>query len=145
LRRGISVSIKVDNPGTKAISSGEGVAAAVALRVKGDSSLSYEPVARFDPSQNRFVAVPIDLGPETDQVILSLFGTGIRFRATLASVSAKIDGVDAPVLYAGEQGGFVGLDQINLRLPRSLIGRGEIDVVLIVDNKTANTVKIDIQ
>src|SRR5262249_13474240 len=36
---------------------GQGVGAAVALRVKADGSQSYEPVARYDASQNRFVAV----------------------------------------------------------------------------------------
>ena len=45
--------------------SGQGVAAAVALRVKADGSQSFEPVARFDQANNRFVAVPevLMLGP----------------------------------------------------------------------------------
>jgi hypothetical protein len=34
---------------------------------------------------------------------------------------------------------------INGRLPRSLIGRGEIDAVLTVDGRTANTVRISIR
>jgi hypothetical protein len=32
------------------------------VRVKGDGTQIYEPVARFDPAQNRFAAVSIDLG-----------------------------------------------------------------------------------
>ena len=40
---------------------------------------------------------------------------------------------------------YPGLDQINAALPRSLIGRGEMDLVLMVDGKTANTVKINIK
>ncbi|MGH9802462.1 MAG: hypothetical protein ACRD82_19015, partial [Blastocatellia bacterium] len=43
------------------------------------------------------------------------------------------------------QGGFVGLDQINLRLLRNLIGRGDVDVVLMVDGKTANTVRVNVK
>jgi uncharacterized protein (TIGR03437 family) len=39
----------------------------------------------------------------------------------------------------------VGLDQANVRLPRNLIGRGEVDVALVVDGKTANTVRIGIK
>jgi hypothetical protein len=31
---------------------------------------------------------------------------------------------------------------VNLRIPPSLIGRGEVDVVLRVDGKVANVVKI---
>jgi uncharacterized protein (TIGR03437 family) len=43
-------------------------------------------------------------------------------------------------LYAGAQGSFAGLDQVNVRLARSLVGRGEVDVSLTVDGKPANTV-----
>jgi len=38
-----------------------------------------------------------------------------------------------------------GLDQLNLIVPRSLAGRGEVDVVLTVDGRTANTVKVNIK
>jgi uncharacterized protein (TIGR03437 family) len=53
--------------------------------------------------------------------------------------------VDAEVLFAGAAPGFVGLDQSNVRLPRSLAGRGEVDVVMTVDGKAANTVKVVIK
>jgi uncharacterized protein (TIGR03437 family) len=49
------------------------------------------------------------------------------------------------VLYAGSQPQFSGMDQINLRLPRSLAGRGELDVFVTVDGKRANTVRIAVQ
>ncbi len=88
---------------------------------------SFEPVAQFDQAQNRFVPVPIDLGPETDQVFLILYGTGFRFRSALSSASVKIGGAEMEVLYAAEAPGFIGLDQSNVRLSRSLIGRGEVD------------------
>jgi len=141
-----AVQIATVAPGLfSANSDGQGVAAAVALRVKADSSQSTEPVARFDPAQGKSVSVPIDLGPETDQVFLLLFGTGVRFGSALSAASAKIGGGDAQVLYAGAQGGFVGLDQLNVRVPRSLVGRGEIDIVLTVDGKPANTVRVNIK
>jgi uncharacterized protein (TIGR03437 family) len=125
--------------------SGKGVAAAVVLRIKADGTSVTEPVVRFDPVLNRFIAVPIDLGPSTDQVFLSLFGTGIKQRSSLSVVSLTIGGASAEVTYAGQQGQFVGLDQVNGRIPRSLAGRGEVDVVLVVDGKTANTVHISIK
>lgn len=124
---------------------GQGVAAAVVLRIKADGTQQFEPVVRFDSTLNRFVAVPIDLGPETDQVFLLLFGTAIRNRSLLSAVSASIGGTDAQVLYAGPQPDFVGLDQINLRIPRSLIGRGEVSIALFVDGKAANNVNVKIQ
>ena len=51
----------------------------------------------------------------------------------------------AEVLFAGAQGGLVGLDQCNLRLPPSLAGRGEVDVALSVEGKASNTVKVRIR
>jgi uncharacterized protein (TIGR03437 family) len=124
---------------------GQGVAAALALRVKADGSQSIEPIAQWDGAQNKMVARPLDLGQATDQVFLILFGTGIRYHSSLAAASVKLGGEDAQVLYAGPQGNFVGLDQVNVRVPRSLIGRGEVDIVLTVDGKTANTVKANIR
>jgi uncharacterized protein (TIGR03437 family) len=124
---------------------GQGVAAGVALRVKADGSQSFEPVGRFDPAQARFVTVPIDLGPESDQVFLVLFGTGFRFTSSLSSVVVRIGDVDSRVLFAGAQGNLAGLDQLNVHLPRSLIGRGELDVVLVVDGKQANTVRVNVK
>ncbi|MGH9845746.1 MAG: Kelch repeat-containing protein, partial [Blastocatellia bacterium] len=121
---------------------GQGIAAAVALRIKSDGSQSFEPVARFDPTQNRFVAVPIDLGPETDQVFLILFGTGYRARSSLAAVTCQIGGTAAEVLFAGAAPGLAGLDQTNVRLPRALAGRGEVEVALTVDGRTANRVRV---
>ena len=124
---------------------GRGVAAASILRIKAGGAQTYESVGVFDPTQNQFIAQPIDLGPATDQVFLILFGGGIRFRSDAANVKVKIGGVNAAVSFAGSQGGFVGLDQVNAQIPRSLIGRGEVDVVLTVDGKVANVVKVAIK
>ncbi len=127
---------------------GQGVAAAVALRVKADGSTSYEPVAQFDGAQGRYVASPVELGGEDDRVYLLLFGTGIRSApdfGSLETVRVTIGGVDAQVTYAGAQGGFAGLEQVNLLLPRSLAGRGEMDVTLMVDGRVANTVRLHVR
>lgn len=140
------ISIAAVAPGVfTADASGRGMAAATVLRVKADGTQSYEPVAQFDPAQNRFTMLPIDLGAETDQVFLLLFGTGLRYRSSLAGVTAKLGGTDAQVLYAGAQTDFTGLDQVNVRLPRSLAGRGEIDVTLTADGKAANVVRVRIK
>jgi uncharacterized protein (TIGR03437 family) len=124
---------------------GQGIAAAVALRVKADSTVIFESISRFDSTQNKFVPIPLDLGPEGEQVFLVMFGTGLRFRSSLSAVTIKVGGVDAETLFAGAQGGFVGLDQINLRVPRSLIGRGDVDINMTVDGKPANAVKVNIK
>ncbi len=126
-------------------SSGRGVPAANIERIRANGSRSTEPVAQFDAGQNQFVPLPIDLGAADDQIFLVLFGTGFKFRSALTAVTATIGGTAADVSYAGEQGGFVGLDQANIRIPRSLLNRGEVDVVLMVDGQPANTVRINIK
>lgn len=141
-----AVQIATVAPGLfTANSNGQGVAAAVALRVRSDGSQVFEPVSRFDVATGRFVSVPIDLGPATDQVFLILYGTGLRNRTALSAVTCRIGGTDVGVLFAGEVAGLVGLDQSNANIPRSLIGRGEVDVVLMVDGKEANRVRIAIR
>lgn len=128
---------------------GRGPAAALVLRVKADGSQSYEPVAQFDPAQNKFITIPIDLGPDlgapSDQVFLALFGSGLRGNGDLSAVSAHASGGVLPVVYAGTQGSLAGLDQINVRLPRTLTVRGEQDVVVTVAGRAANKVRISIK
>lgn len=126
-------------------SNGQGVAAAVVLRIKADNSQNHEPVARFDSATGRFVSVLIDLGAATNQVFLLVYGTGICRRSTLLAVTVTIGGTAIPVDYAGLQGDFVGLDQVNIRLLPSLAGRGEVDMALTADNLISNTLRINIK
>jgi uncharacterized protein (TIGR03437 family) len=84
----------------------------------------------------------MDLGAETDQLILMLYGTGLR---AARGVTAVIGGVDAPVLGFAAQSQYAGLDQVNVRVPRELKGRGEVDLVLKADGKAANTVRVRLQ
>jgi uncharacterized protein (TIGR03437 family) len=127
-------------------SDGLGAPAAFALRVRdGRIEPDLETVAQYDAAQGRFVPRPIDLGPGNEQVFLILFGTGLRYHSGLPAVSAKIAGMETYVQYAGTQGDFAGLDQVNVQLPRNLIGRGEVEVALTVEGKTANPVRINIR
>ncbi len=110
--------------------SGSGLAAALAVRVAPDGRTTAVDIAA------------LDFGGAGETVYLSLFGTGIRNRSTLSAVSATIGGANARVEYAGAQGQFVGLDQVNVVVPRELAGRGAVDVVLTVDGRPANTVQV---
>ena len=126
-------------------SDGQGVPAAYVTRVMGDNSQVTEAVARYDAAQKKFMPAPINLGSPEEQVFLTLFGSGIRNRYALSSVSAKIAGVDAEVLYAGPQGFYVGVDQVNVRVPRAALVNGEVDLVVSVDGKKANTVRVHVR
>ncbi len=128
-----------------ASSNGQGAAAAVVFRVKANGTQSYEPVARYDATQNRFVALPIDLGEVGDQVYLILFGTGFRHQRDLWGITIKLGDVETAALFAGPQGEFEGLDQLNLRIPRNLTGRGEVEVALNMNGTEANRVRIHVR
>jgi uncharacterized protein (TIGR03437 family) len=138
-----SVSIATIAPSLFAANAnGRDVASAVLLRIRADGTQLYEPVASFDSVQRKFVPLPIDLGLATDNVFLVAYGTGIRGRSALSAVSAKIGGLASEVLFADAAEGFFGLDQLNLRIPRSLSGRGEVDLELLVDGQVANLLKL---
>lgn len=135
-----TIMIGATGPGVFAANaSGSGPAAAAGIRVDGAGVQT--PVAVIDRGG---AAVPIDLGPESDQVVLLIFATGVR-GAGKGKVQVTMGGETAEVLGFAAQGQFVGLDQINAIIPRSLIGRGEVDVQVIVDGRPANVVTILIQ
>ena len=125
--------------------SGAGLVAAVALRQKPDNTQIYEPIIRFDPTLNKIVAIPIDLGPNGDRVFLAIFGAGWRFRSSETAAKVTVGGVEVPVLYVGPQGIYTGQDQINVELTRTLEGKGEVDLVVMVDDKLANTTRVNIR
>jgi uncharacterized protein (TIGR03437 family) len=122
--------------------SGQGVPAGYALRVKPDGTQIYEAIARFDSAQSRLIPVPIDLSNGNDQVFLVLFGTGWRQRSSLSGAVLRAGGTDLPVVYLGPHSDLVGLDQLNALLPRSLAGRGQLELSLIVEGLSANTLRV---
>ena len=125
-------------------STGQGVAAAQVIRTHADGTQDApQNVAVFDPHQNLWVPAPIDLGSPTDTVYLLLYGTGIRHYA--ATPTCTVAGQSVPVAFAGPQGSFAGLDQVNLILPSTLRGIGTVNLVLMVDGTAANTVTLAIQ
>ena len=122
---------------------GQGIAAGLILRVKANGQVGYEPLARWDASLNRMVPLPVEMSNEQDRVYLVLFGTGIRhYRTPVRPVRVSLGSTAVPVLFAGPQGGYAGLDQINVPIPMSLRGSGEININLTVDGRAANPVRV---
>jgi len=78
--------------------------------------------------------LPIDI---SSRPYLILYGTGIR-GATQPNVSVKIGNIEASVTYSGAQGGYAGLDQVNVVLPVSLKGRGQVVVTVSADGQATN-------
>jgi uncharacterized protein (TIGR03437 family) len=113
--------------------------------VKADGSQTSEMVFGCGTTAGSCTAVPIDLGPATETVYLSLYGTGIRNRSALADVAVTIGGERADVSYADTQPVFAGLDQVNAKIPRTLAGRGDVQVSLAVAGRSANAVTVNIR
>jgi uncharacterized protein (TIGR03437 family) len=127
-------------------STGSGVAAAGAATYSADGqTVTPQNVASCPNGGASCVPSPLDLGNPTDRLIVTLYGTGFRGFSGLENVSASIGGVMAPILYVGAQRQFAGLDQVNLVVPRSLAGAGEVPVILTIDGQTANVVTISVK
>ena len=126
-------------------SSGQGVPAAIAVAYASNGSTQVLPVFNCAGSPVVCAAVPIDLGPSSSIVYLELYGTGIRGRSSLAGVSVTLGGTALQPTYAGAQATYAGLDQVNVPLNRSLIGKGLLALQLTVDGIPANPVSIDIK
>ena len=135
-----TANINSVSPGLfSANANGQGVAAAVILRRRGGVD-TFEQVAMFNPGTGKLEAIPIDPGPASDQLFLLAFGTGFR-NVAQSAVTVTIGGIPSQVLFAGPQGGFDGLDQANVVIPRNGL-TGTVNVVLTANGKTANTVQI---
>ena len=87
---------------------------------------------------------PLDAGTTLKPDYVVLFGTGFRKRSSLNNVQVFVGGVLAPIDYAGSQNGFVGLDQLNIKVPPTTRGSGETNLIFVVDGKQANTVRVNI-
>ncbi len=121
---------------------GAGVIAGAASRVSAAGTTT--PLALFSCATAAFscLETPIPLGSSTDTAYITLYGTGIR---GAKSVQAYVAGVSVPVAYAGPQGTFAGLDQINITVPSSLAGTGEASLYLIADGQQSNIASLKIQ
>ena len=124
---------------------GQGVAAALAVTVSSSEAQTSALVYQCGATAGSCVSTPIKLSAPGSQVVLELYGTGIRNFSAIANVKCTVAGVPAPVAFAGPQGEFAGLDQVNVQVPPNLAGTGESNVVLTVDGIVSNTVRINLQ
>ncbi len=130
---GLPITLAPAAPGLfSANGTGQGLAAAQAQIVNADRSITTLTVGDS--------VIPVRTGTE---IYLILYGTGIRGHGP--EVSALAAGRPAEVLYAGPQGAFPGLDQVNVRAPLDRRGSGNVEIRLTVDGVLANTVTATFQ
>lgn len=126
--------------------SGSGAPFAQVGRIGSTGAFTYDasPPYRADPANpGRFIPAPIDAGTTENPAYLVLYGTGIR-NAQANAIRGLIGGMEIPIEYFGGVDRFAGLDQINLRLPPSLKGRGLVDVTIVINGVSSNAVTIDL-
>lgn len=118
----------------------DNVAAGYLIRVRNGQQ-SFEPVYQVS---NAGVITPalIDLGPESDQVYLIVFGSGL---GKSTQVNATVGGINVTPAFAGPQGTFTGLDQLNLLLPRTLAGKGKVAMTVTAEGRASNQVNLTIK
>lgn len=131
-----SGTVAVENVSPSAFTAsanGQGVAAAQTTF----DGVSYQPVANSNGT-----ARAITVGTATRPNYLVLYCTGVRRRSSLSAVRVTIGGVALSVDYVGPHSRLAGMDQINVRLPLVLRGRGDVDVIVTVDGRTSNVARI---
>jgi uncharacterized protein (TIGR03437 family) len=120
--------------------SGTGPLAAQVVSVTPGGTQTYTNTAALNGQA--FVNTPISLTPAGNTFFLLLYGTGIRFGSV---ITVTINGVTYTPAFAGAQGVYAGLDQINVLLPASLAGTGAVSVTVTVDGTMTNAGTIAFQ
>jgi uncharacterized protein (TIGR03437 family) len=133
-----ALDIEAAAPGLfSAAASGLGAASAVATRIYTDGSRSIEPA--FTCSSAAFCTPsPVNLPAASEQVILTLFATGLGVMRLARDVAATIAGVSTPVLAVRQTRRNPGVDEVDIRITSSFRLRGFLPVTLRVGGKTSN-------
>ena len=114
---------------------------------KGRRLRSVEPIAQLDAGQGKYLPVAIDVSNPAEHVYLTIYGTCFRNLASLNDMTVNVSSATTPPVYAGPAGQYPGRDQMNLLLPASLAGKGQVYVVIAIgdlDNE-ANLVWLQIK
>ncbi len=136
-----SVNVVPVAPGIFTVGS-KSLAAAQVVTTHADKSQTTTSTANC--TSTGCVPVPINLGSSTDQVFLLLYATGLR-GAKQSEVTVQVGDMNLTPEFAGPQGAFIGLDQINVKLPSTLKSAGDVVVKVTAAGKSANPVHITIQ
>jgi uncharacterized protein (TIGR03437 family) len=116
------------------------LAAAIPVLYHSDGSNTVEQIFALD-SNNNVIAAPVDLGSATDQLYLSVYGTGIR---GASSVTATVGDTQLQTAFAATSQ-YPGEDQVNVLLPQSLQGSGKVTLILTANGLPSNPVTFTIK
>ncbi|MGJ5816304.1 FG-GAP-like repeat-containing protein [Paludibaculum fermentans] len=141
-----STAVQIANvsPGLYSVNAATGLAQGYLVRVDPDGTQTALEFTTTNPDTGAQDPVAIDLGPDGTQVFLVLYGTGLRFVSAPEAGTVTVGGeASAPAIAANP--GYPGLDEMRFLLPRTLAGRGDVDIAVTLDGATSNTVKVRVQ
>ncbi len=124
---------------------GIGAPAAVTGRINANGQFVFDSKLPFEPdpvNPGLVIPSPIDVGTAERKAYLILYGTGLR-DAPAGTVKAIFGGIEIGVTPVAAPG-FTGLDQVNLEIPVSLKGRGNVDVTLVAGGVSSNSVTVNL-
>ncbi len=131
---------------------GSGVPSGYITRVAaGSFQQTNEQIASYSNG----TVTPITIERRGDEIYLILFGTGLRYApntnsandiafggSTIANVAESVEvtigGKLARVDFAGAQGGFYGLDQVNVQIPADAVASPTAPVIIKVRDANGN-------
>ena len=124
---------------------GTNVAAAVALRVGSPAARNRRSLSSSAPFQTAPPCPSI-----WEAAGESVFLTSVRDRPSQEQrpdqrSTPPSAAWTAPVTFAGSQGEFAGLDQVNVQIPAAARGRGDVPVLVTVDGQITNPVIINVR
>ena len=131
-----TVTVENVSPSTfTTTSNGQGIPAALTTF----DGASYQSVVNADGT-----ARPLTVGTASRPNFLVLYGTGMRRRSSMSAVRVTIGGLALAADYLGAHAQFEGVEQLNVKMPQTLRGRGIVDVVITIDGRPSNISKINI-
>jgi len=135
--------------GTTAVATGllevQSIAPTIFTANEGGTGTPAALIQRFYPDGTYdYEVVGSSIAFNGDSLYLLLFGTGFD-AGTTGNTTVTVGGAAAALTYSGPAPGFAGLDQIDVALPGSLAGEGQVTVNVMVNQVAANAVTIVFQ
>jgi uncharacterized protein (TIGR03437 family) len=137
-----TASIKIINNGVRSSGTVKVVTAAPGIFAAGMGQAAAACGEVLD-LQFVFSEQPCNASTDTQTRYLVIFGTGWRGAAATTTVMLGDDTLTP--IFAGAQGAFAGLDQINVAIPASAMGKGTLNLKVTSGTIVSNTTTVNIR
>ena len=137
-----TASIKIINNGVRSSGTAKVVTAAPGIFATG-SAQAVAACGEVLDLQFVFSEQPCSASTETQTRYLIIFGTG--WRGAGAATTVMLGDETLTPVFAGAQGAFTGLDQINVAIPASAMGKGMLNLKVTSATIVSNTTTVNIR